>query len=58
MYALVLLVVWGNTIAISHVDNFLSKRLCEHAGSTIQKELLLPKNNYSKVEYSCVLEIN
>jgi len=53
MYSLVFIILFGTSIGVSHVDSFLSKRLCEKAGTQMVKTM-----KDVNVQYSCVLEIN
>ena len=62
MWSLIFIVIsspgWlgnGNTYSAStsHVDSFLSKKLCEEGGKKITENF-----TEVKVQYACVLEIN
>ena len=57
MWALIFLVTSMNSLSIttSHVDSFISHKLCEAAGKEVQARF---KERSSNVDYACVLEIN
>lgn len=49
----------GGGIGITHVDNFISKSLCEHAAhKAIVQAKQLDTDGKVNVQYACVLEIN
>jgi len=41
------------TVTASHVDNFISRKLCEDAGKELVKNM-----HHVEVQYTCALEIN
>jgi hypothetical protein len=44
---------YADPVSSSHVDNFISQKLCEEAGNKI-----IDRFNKVHVQYACVLEIN
>ncbi len=53
MWSLIIIIMSLHGAGITHVDSFISKRLCEHAGVKMIKTM-----KDVNVQYACVLEIN
>lgn len=60
MWSLVFFVyLIGGAVSTTHIDNFISKKLCEQAASkAIVHAKKLDTDNRINVEYACLLEIN
>jgi len=59
MWSLILMVYLNGAIGVTHIDNFMSERMCEQAG----KKAIVKSHDYFKDKvraesyYVCVLEI-